>query len=94
MRQFLRVALHEIRVVGVDLKCHGSVGISRNFMEEHDIRSGERIEVYVESNGNRFATYARPIADEGRVCKLWGPAARQAMIGDLVTITTWEFRDA
>ena len=88
---FLRRVLHDVDVAGVDLDCHGSLGMSDELLDE-GVAVGERVECYCRENGARWATYAIWIPDAGRVCRLYGPAARQAMPGDRITITTWEWR--
>jgi len=85
----LKAKLHRATVTGADLHYEGSCGIDATLLEASGIREFQYIEIYNINNGERFSTYAlRAAAGSGEV-SLNGAAARKAMVGDLLIVTTY-----
>ncbi len=91
MRIILKSKIHRARVAETNIDYEGSITIDKKLMEEADILPYEQVQVLNINNGARFITYA--IEGEcGEIC-LNGPAARQAVKGDLVIILTYSYID-
>jgi aspartate 1-decarboxylase len=85
----LQAKLHRVGVTRADLHYEGSCGIDATLLEASGIREFQYIEIYNINNGERFSTYAlRAAAGSGEI-SLNGAAARKAMVGDLLIITTY-----
>jgi aspartate 1-decarboxylase len=85
----LKSKIHRAHITGANVDYEGSVTIDRNLMEAADILPYEQVQVLNVNNGNRLATYAiEGERGSGEIC-LNGPAARQAVQGDVVVIVTY-----
>ena len=56
---------------------------------EADIRRFEKLEIYNVTNGERFATYAIPLASGSREIVINGAAAHKASRGDIVILCSY-----
>lgn len=89
LRTVLKSKIHRATVTEANLNYEGSITIDRMLMEKADIIPNEKVEVLNLNNGQRLETYAIPgIPGSGVVC-LNGPAARSAVVGDIVIIVTY-----
>jgi aspartate 1-decarboxylase len=90
----LKSKLHRATVTDASLHYEGSITIDENLMDEADILSYEKVDVYNVSNGERFSTYVIPGKREsGTVC-LNGAAARKCSKGDLIIIASYVSLDS
>jgi aspartate 1-decarboxylase len=75
----------------------GSITIDENLMDAANIIENEKVQVVNINNGERFETYViKGERGTGSIC-LNGPAARKAVIGDIVLIISYasmEFEEA
>jgi aspartate 1-decarboxylase len=86
LRTMLKSKIHGAQVTQTELHYAGSITIDRDLMDAADLLENEFVQVVNLNNGARIETYV--IAGErgsGTIC-LNGPAARTAMVGDVVHI--------
>lgn len=89
MRTFVAAKLHGLRVTAASVDYHGSVGISRDLLQEVDIAPYERVTIVNLNNGARWDTYALAL-DEPRQFSLNGGSARLGVVGDPCVVMTWQ----
>jgi aspartate 1-decarboxylase len=71
----------------------GSITIDENLMDAANIIENEKVQVVNINNGERFETYViKGERGTGSIC-LNGPAARKAVIGDIVLIISYASMD-
>ncbi|MFA5430348.1 MAG: aspartate 1-decarboxylase [Candidatus Omnitrophota bacterium] len=88
-RTVLKSKIHRARVTEANLNYEGSITIDRLLMDKADIIPHEKVEVLNLNNGQRLETYAIPGETGSGVICLNGPAARSAVVGDVVIIVTY-----
>ena len=94
LRTLCKSKIRKATVTEANLDYEGSITLDLDVMEAADIAPYERVQVLNHDNGARFTTYAIP-GERGRgiVC-LNGPAARQGVVGDVVTVITYAVVEA
>ncbi len=94
MKRFvLKSKIHRATVTEADLNYEGSLTIDPVLMELADLVPFERVFVYNITNGHRFDTYViEGKRETGQIC-VNGAAARLAMKGDLIIITSFVLLD-
>jgi aspartate 1-decarboxylase len=71
----------------------GSITIDENLMEAANLIENEKVEVLNVNNGERFETYViKGERSSGQIC-LNGPAARRALVGDVVIVVSYATMD-
>lgn len=91
--QVLKSKIHRVKVTEADLNYEGSITIDKDLMDAVNMIENEKVEVLNVNNGERFETYViKGKKGSGQIC-LNGPAARKAMIGDLVIIVSYASMD-
>lgn len=87
--QVLKSKIHRVHVTQAKIDYIGSITIDAALLEAANILPGERVQVVNVNNGERLETYtiAGP-AGSGEVC-LNGPAARKALVGDVVIVVAY-----
>jgi aspartate 1-decarboxylase len=95
--EIVKSKIHKVTVTEADLQYVGSITIDEALMEAANLIENEKVQVVNLNNGERLETYViRGERGSGVIC-LNGPAARKAVIGDVVTIisyATMEFEEA
>ncbi|HNP08261.1 MAG TPA: aspartate 1-decarboxylase [Cyclobacteriaceae bacterium] len=87
--EVLKSKIHRAKITQAELHYVGSITIDEKLMEEANLVEGEKVQVVNVNNGERLETYViRGERDSGIIC-LNGPAARKAMVGDLVVIISY-----
>lgn len=87
--EVLKSKIHRAKVTQAELHYVGSITIDGKLMEESNLIEGEKVQVVNVNNGERLETYViKGERDSGIIC-LNGPAARKAMVGDLVVIISY-----
>ena len=85
----LKSKIHRATVTGGDVNYEGSLTISADLMEKCGLQEYEKILCGNMANGERFETYALPLArGSGEIC-VNGAAARLVQVGDLVIVTAF-----
>jgi aspartate 1-decarboxylase len=95
--QLLKSKIHRVKVTEADLDYVGSITIDEDLMDASNLIENEKVDVLNVNNGERFQTYViKGKRNSGQIC-LNGPAARRAVVGDIVIIVsyaTMDFEDA
>ncbi len=95
--EVVKSKIHRVRVTQADLDYIGSITIDENLMKAANIIENEKVQVVNLNNGERLETYViKGKKGSGIIC-LNGPAARKALVGDLVIVISYasmEFEEA
>ncbi len=95
--EILKSKIHRAVVTEANLEYVGSITIDENLMEAANLIENEKVQVLNLNNGERLETYViKGDRGSGVIC-LNGPAARKALVGDVVVIISYcamEFEEA
>lgn len=87
--EVLKSKIHRAKVTQAELHYVGSITIDEKLMEAANLIEGEKVQVVNVNNGERLETYViKGERGSGIIC-LNGPAARKAVVGDLVVIISY-----
>jgi len=86
LREVLRSKIHNATVIKKKLYYEGSIGIDKALLLKSNILANEKVHVVNFNNGARFETYVIEEKENSGTIALYGPAARQAEIGDKICI--------
>jgi aspartate 1-decarboxylase len=95
--QILKSKVHRAVITEANLNYIGSLTLDEDLMDAANLIENEKIQVVNINNGSRIETYLIKGKRSSGVCCLNGPAARQAVVGDIVIIisyATMEFEEA
>jgi len=85
----LKSKIHRVRVTEANLNYMGSITIDEDLMEASSIIENEQVQVVNLNNGERLETYViKGKRGSGIIC-LNGPAARKAVVDDLVIVISY-----
>lgn len=91
--QILKSKIHRVVVTEANLDYVGSITIDEDLMEASNLIVNEKVDVLNVNNGERFETYViKGKRGSGEIC-LNGPAARRAVIGDVVIVISYAIMD-
>ena len=91
--EVVKSKIHKVTVTEADLHYTGSLTIDEDLMDAANIIENEKVQVVNINNGERLDTYViKGIRGSGIIC-LNGPAARKAMVGDVVIIISYALLD-
>src|SRR5438105_15918056 len=91
--QVLKSKIHRVKVTESDLNYVGSITIDEELMLAANLIENEKVDVLNVNNGERFETYViKGKRGSGQIC-LNGPAARKALIGDIVLVISYATMD-
>ncbi|MCX6182867.1 MAG: aspartate 1-decarboxylase [Bacteroidetes bacterium] len=91
LTEFLKSKIHQVKITQADVNYIGSITIDETLMIAANLLEGQKVQVVNLNNGERLETYViKGKKDSGEVC-LNGPAARKAVIGDIVIIIAYTF---
>ena len=89
----LKSKIHRVTVTEANLNYAGSITIDETLMEAANIIENEKVQVVNLNNGERIETYViKGEANSGVIC-LNGPAARKAIVGDVIIIISYAMMD-
>lgn len=87
--EILKSKIHKVTVTEANLHYIGSVTIDEDLMDASGIIENEKVQVLNINNGERLETYViRGDRGSGKIC-LNGPAARKAVVGDVIIIMSF-----
>ena len=87
--QVLKSKIHRARVTEAELNYVGSITIDEDLMDASNLIENEKVQVVNVNNGERIETYViKGERSTGTIC-LNGPAARKAVVGDIVIIISY-----
>lgn len=81
--------IHRATVTQADLDYVGSITIDADLLDAAGILSGEKIDIYDITNGNRISTYTIPGERGSGVIGINGAAAHHVQPGDLVILCAY-----
>ncbi|MBS3768871.1 MAG: aspartate 1-decarboxylase [Bacteroidales bacterium] len=91
--EVLKSKIHKVTVTDAKLQYSGSITIDEDLMDAGDIIENEKVQVLNLSNGERLETYViKGERGSGEIC-MNGPAARKAVVGDIVIIISYASMD-
>jgi aspartate 1-decarboxylase len=91
--QVLKSKIHRVTVTQANINYIGSITIDEDLMNAANLIENEKVQVINLNNGERLETYV--IKGErgcGIIC-LNGPAARKALVGDIVIVISFASMD-
>ena len=89
LREILKSKIHNATVTKKELYYEGSIGIDKTLLLKSNILPNEKVQVVNFNNGARFETYVIEEKENSGTIALYGPAARQAEIGDTICIIAY-----
>ena len=91
--QILKSKVHRATVTEANIDYVGSLTMDADLMEAANMLEHEKIQVVNVNNGERIETYLiKGERGSGIIC-LNGPAARKAVVGDIVIIISYAVMD-
>lgn len=91
--QILKSKIHRAVVTEADINYIGSITIDEDLMDASNLIEGEKVQVVNVNNGERIETYViKGKRNSGIIC-MNGPAARKALVGDIVIIISFALMD-
>src|SRR5581483_12503856 len=89
----LKSKIHRVRVTEANINYVGSITIDEDLMDAATLLENEKVQVLNLNNGERLETYViKGKRGSGIIC-LNGPAARKALVGDVVIVISYASMD-
>lgn len=93
MIEIFQSKIHRAKVTDAKLNYIGSITIDEDLLDASKILVGQKVQIVVQENGERFETYViKGKRGSGEIC-LNGPAARRVQVGDTVIIIAYAMMD-
>jgi len=95
--EVLKSKLHRLTLTKADLNYVGSIAIDEDLLDAANLIAGEKVQVLNINNGERLETYIIKSPRGSKEVCLNGPAARKAVVGDVVIVISYalmEFEEA
>lgn len=89
----LKSKIHRVTVTHSEIDYIGSITIDEDLMDAANIIENEKVQVVNRNNGERLETYVIKGKRGSGVIGINGPAARKAMVGDIVIIISYASMD-
>jgi len=89
LRWILKSKIHNATVTKKKLYYEGSIGIDKALLLRSNILASEKVQVVNFNNGVRLETYVIEEKENSGTIALYGPAARQAEVGDKICIISY-----
>lgn len=89
----LKSKIHRVTVTHSELNYIGSITIDEDLMDAANIIEGEKVQVVNINNGERLETYVIKGKRGSGAIGLNGPAARKAIVGDIVIVISYASMD-
>lgn len=91
--EVLKSKIHRAVITEANLNYVGSITIDEDLMDAANLIENEKVQVVNVNNGERLETYVIKGKRGSGTCCLNGPAARKAMVGDVVVIISYATMD-
>lgn len=92
--EVVKSKIHKVTVSEANLQYVGSITIDEDLMDAANIVKNEKVTIVNVNNGERLETYViKAERGSGKIC-LNGPAARKAVVGDIIIIISYALLDA
>lgn len=92
--EILKSKIHRAVVTDANLQYIGSISIDEDLMDAVNIIEFEKVQVVNLNNGERLETYVIKGERGSGAIVMNGPAARKAVVGDVVIILSYATMDA
>ena len=89
----LKSKIHRVSVTQANLNYIGSITIDEDLMDAANLIENEKVQVVNVNNGERIETYVIKGKRGGGTICLNGPAARKAVVGDILIIISYASMD-
>lgn len=87
--EVVKSKIHRVRITEANIDYVGSITIDEDLMDASNLIENEKVQVVNVNNGERIETYViKGTRGSGTIC-LNGPAARKAVVGDIVIIISY-----
>ena len=91
--EVVKSKIHKVTVTVANLEYVGSITIEEDLLDAANMIENEKVQVVNVNNGERLETYLiKGKRGSGCIC-LNGPAARKAVVGDVVVIISYAQMD-
>ncbi|MBX7142621.1 MAG: aspartate 1-decarboxylase [Chitinophagales bacterium] len=91
--EVVKSKIHRVKVTEADIHYVGSITIDEDLMDAANLIENEKVQVVNVNNGERIETYViKGKRGSGTIC-LNGPAARKAVVGDILIIISYASMD-
>ena len=91
--EVVKSKIHQVTITEANLNYVGSITIDQDLMNAANIIANEKVQILNLNNGERLETYVITGEKGSGVICLNGPAARKAVVGDIVTIISYASMD-
>ena len=91
--QILKSKVHRVSITEANIDYIGSLTLDEDLMDAANMIEHEKIHVVNVNNGERLETYLIKGKRGSGIACLNGPAARKAMVGDIVIIISYASMD-
>lgn len=93
MIEVVKSKIHRVKITEANIDYVGSITIDEDLMDACNLIENEKVQVVNINNGERLETYViKGERGTGMIC-LNGPAARKAVVGDIVIIISYATMD-
>lgn len=87
--EVVKSKIHRVKITGAELHYVGSITIDEDLMDAANIVENEKVQIVNVNNGERIETYVIKGERGSQDVCLNGPAARKAMVGDVVIVISY-----
>ena len=91
--EVVKSKIHRVKVTEADIHYVGSITIEEDLMDAANLIENEKVQVVNVNNGERIETYVIKGKRGGGTICLNGPAARKAVVGDILIIISYASMD-
>ena len=91
--EVVKSKIHRVNVTEADIHYVGSITIDEDLMDAANLIENEKVQVVNVNNGERIETYVIKGKRGGGTICLNGPAARKAVVGDILIIISYASMD-
>jgi aspartate 1-decarboxylase len=89
MIEVVKSKIHRVKVTEADIHYVGSITIDEDLLDAANLIENEKVQVVNVNNGERIETYIiKGRRGSGTIC-LNGPAARKAVVGDILIVISY-----
>ena len=89
MIEVVKSKIHRVKVTEANIDYVGSITIDEDLMDAANLIENEKVQVVNVNNGERLETYVIKGARGSGIICMNGPAARKAVVGDIVIIISY-----
>jgi aspartate 1-decarboxylase len=91
--QVLKSKIHRVSITDANVNYIGSITIDEDLMDAAKIIENEKVQIVNINNGERLETYVIKGERGSGTIALNGPAARKAVVGDIIIIISYALMD-